>query len=190
MSAPGRPRREYRSAQHEGSPESALRLRVLAVAWAFATALAAATANARDVHGVADAIALPDVVLAWAVARGAGSDDATVVIRIAVEGETVRFADAIGVDPFTQARKPALAATRIDRNLDVRVPRAHFADFPRTELRFFGSEAAVRDNAPSLMVYYLGVPDTTPEFASAAALDAYLTERIARARREGGSRTP
>ena len=48
----------------------------------------------------------------------------------------------------------------------------------------------MRSNSPNLIVFYLGVPDTTPEFAGAAALDAYLSERIARARRESGSKTP
>jgi hypothetical protein len=36
-------------------------------------------------------------------------------------------------------------------------------------------------------VFYLGVPDTTPEFADAAKLDAYLRERIAQVR---GSKLP
>ena len=31
-----------------------------------------------------------------------------------------------------------------------------------------------RARRPALTVYYLGVPDTTPEFTSEAALDAYL----------------
>jgi len=166
----------------------AMRTRALLLCCACAAALAAATAGARDVHGVADAIALPGVALAWAVARGAG--DASVVIRIAVDDGAATYADAAGIDPFTRDRKVVLAATRIDRSLDLRVPRAHFADFPRTELRFFDSEAAMRSNMPNLVVFYLGVPDTTPEFAGAAALDAYLADRIARLRRDAGSATP
>ncbi len=61
---------------------------------------------------------------------------------------------------------------------ELRVARTHFADFPRTELSFFDASAP----APpaSLVVYYLGVPDTTPEFANEAALAAYLDDRIAK----------
>ena len=169
---------------------SSLRTRVALLLCVGATAFTAAAARARDVHGIADAIALPEVALAWAIARSTGGGDATVVIRIAVDGGTARYADATGPDPFTQERKVVLAATRIDRSHDLTVPRAHFADFPRTELRFFETEAAMRSNSPNLIVFYLGVPDTTPEFAGAAALDAYLSERIARARRESGSKTP
>jgi hypothetical protein len=71
--------------------------------------------------------------------------------------------------------------------IELSVPRAHFADFPRTELTFDGPAPAA---APALVVYYAGVPDTTPEFAAADRLDAYLAARIVRARTEAGSTPP
>ena len=40
-------------------------------------------------------------------------------------------------------------------------------------------------SAAILAVYYLGVPDTTPEFATEASLAAYLADRIARMRAPG-----
>ena len=73
---------------------------------------------------------------------------------------------------------------------DLRMPRPHFADFPRTELRFYGSLTANETDPPKLVVFYLGVPDTTPEFASEAALETYLADRIARVRANTGSKAP
>jgi hypothetical protein len=66
--------------------------------------------------------------------------------------------------------------------VNLRMPRAHFAAFPRTELRFYAPTSSPAAPAESLLVFYLGVPDTTPEFADEAKLDAYLRERIARMR--------
>ena len=43
---------------------------------------------------------------------------------------------------------------------------------------------------PIMVVFYLGVPDTTPEFADAAKLDAYLADRIGRVRERMGSKAP
>ena len=62
---------------------------------------------------------------------------------------------------------------------DVTGPRSGFADLPRREIHLYASEADWRARKPTLTVYYLGVPDTSPEFTSRAALDAYLasTER-------------
>ena len=80
---------------------------------------------------------------------------------------------------------------RTPARIDVRVPRAHFADFPRTELRLFASATPAPADAPELVVFYLGVPDTTPEFAvRGGARSAISPTRIARARAGTGSKTP
>ena len=60
--------------------------------------------------------------------------------------------------------------------------QGHSADFPRTELRLWQGGPAPNGAPPALVVYYLGVPDTTPEVALAADLDRSLSARIARAR--------
>ena len=59
----------------------------------------------------------------------------------------------------------------------MRIPRASFADFPRTEWHF-----GAADGKTQLQVFYLGVPDTTPEFADESRLDAYLDDRLAKLR--------
>jgi hypothetical protein len=144
----------------------------------------------REVHGSADAFAAPGVALAWGVLRGATEADTRIVIRIATDRNAFAAVAVIGTDPFTKGERPILPATPTAAGVDVRVPRAHFADFPRTELRLFGSANPGPDEAPKLIVFYLGVPDTAPEFASATALETYLAARIARAREGIGTKPP
>lgn len=151
---------------------------------------AMAADNPRDVHGSADVFSRPGVALAWAVLRGATEADTQVVIRVATERNAFAALSVVGIDPFTQRVQLVLPATTLAPNVDVRVPRAHFADFPRTELRLFATADPAPNEVASLVVYYLGVPDTTPEFASAASLDAYLVARIARARDGTGTKVP
>ena len=67
-----------------------------------------------------------------------------------------------------------MSSRRLDSPADVKSPRAGFADFPRREIHLDASEADWRARKPAPTVYYLGVPDTTPESTSEAALDAYL----------------
>jgi hypothetical protein len=45
---------------------------------------------------------------------------------------------------------------------------------PRREIHLYASQADWRIGGLGLTVYYLGVPDTTPEFTTEAALEAYL----------------
>ena len=86
------------------------------------------------------------------------------------------------MDPFTRERQPLLAGRPAAGDVEVRTPRARYADLPRSEVRLFRSAEALRAGAPALVVFYLSIPDTTPEFATAAALAAHLDGRIAGAR--------
>ncbi len=74
--------------------------------------------------------------------------------------------------------------------LDVNSPRRRFADYPRTEVKLYGTPRPAPAEAPALTIFYLGVPDTAPEFTSEARLRAYLDERILRLRQDSGGKTP
>jgi hypothetical protein len=132
----------------------------------------------RELHGSGDAFAAPGLALAWGVLRGANEDTTQVVLRVVTDPVAFSEVAVTGVDPFTQGQEAMRAMTPSPGSVDVRTPRAHFARYPRTELRFRAPAA----ETASLLVFYLGVPDTTPEFADEAKLDAYLRERIAKVR--------
>jgi hypothetical protein len=165
---------------------SALRWIVRAFALAVPMLLAAnADAQApREIHGSHDAFAAPGVALAWGVLRGATEAATTIVIRVAADPARYPQIAARGKDPFSGQTEPLLAPASTQRPVDIRISRAKFADLPRTEILLYAPDAPA--SAPSVVVYFLGVPDTTPELANAAALDASLDERIARARANAG----
>ena len=149
--------------------------------------LAQAADPPTQVHGSADTYSAPGVALAWGILRGGDESKTIVVVRIVTDPSVYRMAAVAGVDPFTERRKDQLKATPVGSGLDVRLPRPSFGDLPRTEFRFFRSAEEAQVGAPQLVVYFLGVPDTTPEFAEPAALDTYLAGRIERARTQKGS---
>ena len=133
-------------------------------------------------HGASDAFAAPGVTIVWGVLRGATEDAALVVVRIAVDAAVFTHVAVDGVDPFTQQRQPLLAGRPVADMIELRTPRPRHAELPRSEVQLFRSADALRTGSPALVVYYLSIPDTTPEFATAAALGAYLDGRIANAR--------
>jgi hypothetical protein len=155
-------------------------LRVLAgLAITSLLALAATTSVGAERHGTSDAFAGDGVAIAWAMLRGASEESTFVVLRVAAEpGRYARIA-ADGVDPFTKERKAIVAPRALAGRIDLRIARKSFGDFPRTELAFFDDKPGASPT-PALVVYYLGVPDTTPEFASDAALDAYQNDRLSK----------
>jgi hypothetical protein len=131
----------------------------------------------REVHGSSDRYAGSGIALAWGVLRGASEDATVVVVRIVADASAFRAIAVTGVDPFSGGSKPLLAPTSTSAPVEFRSPRSRFADLPRTEFRFFASDTP--GDAPALVVYYLGIPDTTPEFADAGKLAAHLTQRTA-----------
>jgi hypothetical protein len=166
-------------------------LRTLLLAFgvfAIATHCANAADAPREVHGMSDAIATPDVALAWGILRGTSEANTTVVVRIVSDPARFGWMGAVGIDPFSKKEQPLRAAAANPGTSDVRSPRARFADFPRTEFRLYDSEAATKSGSPALVVFYLSLPDTTPEFATQDKLEAYLADRIARLRGAGAKK--
>lgn len=149
---------------------------------AAALASAAEPVAPVQMHGASDVFAAPGVTIAWGILRGATEDTTLVVVRIAVDAKTFTHVAVDGVDPFTRERHPLLAVRPVAWMIEVKTPRARYADLPRSEVHLFRSAEALRSGAPALVVYYLSIPDTTPEFATAMALDAYLDDRIAKAK--------
>ena len=135
---------------------------------------ATTAAPAHEVHGHSDAFGDHGVAIAWAVLRGATEDATKVVLKIAIDHARYGSVAIDGVDPFGGPKQVRSPRTTLTSTTEVRIPRSQFADAPRTELRFF----APGEGVARLVVFYLGVPDTTPEFADASKLDAYLGPRI------------
>lgn len=131
-------------------------------------------AQAETIHGANSVFAAPGIGVVWGVLRAPVEDETAIVVRISNPLARYAYLRVEAVDPFSSRRRAILEGAPLGAWVDVRRPRAGFADLPRLEMLFYESEAEWRDRKPSLTVYYLGVPDTTPEFASGAALDAYL----------------
>ncbi len=144
--------------------------------------LAPLVAHAETVHGADSVFTAPGIAIVWGVLRAPTEEETVVVTRISNPMARYAYLRVEGVDPFTGRRAAVVEGAPLGTRADVKSPRAGFSDFPRREIHLYASEAEWRAQKPALTVYYLGVPDTTPEFTSEAALDAYLAGTQPRAR--------
>jgi hypothetical protein len=147
---------------------------VILVALLMLPLLAPVWAHAESVHGADSVFAAPGIGIAWGVLRAPTEEETVVVTRISNPVARYAYLRVEGVNPFTGRRTAVVEGVPLGARADVKSPRASFSDFPRREFHLYATEAEWRARKPSLTVYYLGVPDTTPEFTSQAALDAYL----------------
>lgn len=136
-------------------------------------------AQSQQVHGENSSFVGNGVAMVWGVLRGSSEEQTQVILRIARAGGEYAAISLDGVDPFTQRRQELLGMQPLRNQLDIRTLRGTFADLPQREIHFY----TARDQhaqRPSLTVYFMGLPDTTPEFASEAALQKYLEETLAK----------
>jgi hypothetical protein len=136
---------------------------------------------APQIHGADAVFSGHDVVIVWGVLRGADEAGTTVVLRIAARDPAVTAVAVDLIDPFGGQRVEALAPSVIGGVRDLRIARPRFAEHPRTELRFGRAPEALAGSAASFVVYFTGVPDTTPEFPDERALTEYLESAVTRA---------
>jgi hypothetical protein len=145
----------------------------------LALLLIAASPCARSqevVHGADSLFVAPTVRIAWAVQKGASEESTFVLLRIVNTDGRYRQVRLDGVDPFSKNRKVLVTARPLLASIDLTVPRSSFGEYPSCEIHLYREDAG--DQAPSLTVYYLGVPDTTPEFATAQDAQAYLAKMV------------
>jgi hypothetical protein len=155
-----------------------LRCAVAGCLMTLALLAAATAAGAQEiVHGADSVFVAPTVTIGWAVLRDANEEGTTVVVRVANSADAYAAVGLDGIDPFTKARKVLVPVRSLGRKADLVVPRAGFAEFPSCEVHLYRGESPSTGQVPTLTVFYLGVPDTTPEFTTRRAMDAYL-ERV------------
>ncbi|HSC72121.1 MAG TPA: hypothetical protein VLH58_12255 [Candidatus Methylomirabilis sp.] len=139
-----------------------------------------AAGQAREVHGENSVFAGEGVAIAWAILKAPMEDQSQVILRIIQRGQPIAAVRIEAVDSFTQKREVVLDGQPLRDLLDVRSLRGSFADFPRREIQLYQPAADWQARRPTATIYYLGVPDTTPEFISESALSSYLHDALAK----------
>ena len=133
-----------------------------------------AQVSAELVHGADSLFVAPDVAIVWAVLKQPASDHATVWLRIVNRTRKFSHVSVDGVDPFSKKRVVIEPGIALAAEVVLASDRDSFSDSPSREVHLYGTESDWRAARPLLTIYYLGVPDTTPEFSNRAAMDAYL----------------
>ena len=170
-----------------GRMGSALLSLVCCFAVAGAANQAVAAEAPRAVHGSADIFAAPGVAIAWGVLRGATEavDARRRARRRRSRPRSARWASSASI--------PSRSANRACCRRRPRRPASTFACRARSSPTFRAPSSACShpptpapNEPPKLVVFYLGVPDTTPEFASeASARNLSRRTHRPRARRRG-----
>jgi hypothetical protein len=142
--------------------------------FAGATLLASvAGCEIKEIHGADSSFRIGDIGICWGMLRGAPRSDVQVVIRIRsltdVEPPYSEYA-VQAVHPFSRVTESAVPRRPLEKVNDVMAPREAFKNLTGRRILFYKPSAS----EPDLAVYYMGIPDTTPELTDAAQLEQYF----------------
>ena len=149
---------------------------------------AAPAAEERQINGENYSFLGDGVAMVWGILRGVREEETRVVLRIVPAGGEYTAASVEGVDPFSGTRQDLQPRRPLSPRTDVWSLRSSFADLPRREILFYAKDDG-QARPPALTVYFMGLPDTTPEFGSEAALLEYLDQTMEKLL-SGKGRTP
>ena len=158
------------------SMSAILRSGLVAVFLSFANHTCAQSPH-ESLHGAHEVFVSTDAAIVWAVLKApsaTNSDKAAVWLRIVNITRKFSHVSIDGVDPFSKKRERVQSGIPLRTEARVESDRDSFSDLPSREVHFYRSDADMRAEKPALTVYYLGVPDQTPEFSTHSALDSYF----------------
>jgi hypothetical protein len=156
--------------------------------WAAACILSVGFAPAigrcetKEVHGADSSFRTGPIGICWGMLRGAPDSDVQVVIRIRVlsEGDSPYSDYAVqAMHPLTRVAEWTVPKRPLEKVNTAAAPRESFKNLAGRRIYFYRPAAS----EPELAVYYMGVPDTTPELPDAAQLEQYFElafQRLAR----------
>jgi hypothetical protein len=127
----------------------------------------------KEIHGADSSFRTDDIGICWGMLRGAPGSDVQVIMRIRslTEG-SVPYSDYAvqAVHPLTQVTEWVVTRRPLEKINDLSTPREVFRQLTGRRIFFYKPSAL----DPELSVFYLGIPDTTPEFIDAAQLEHYF----------------
>ncbi len=142
----------------------------------------------EELAGADAAFAGRGIAILWGVLRGPDESRTRVVLQVERLGPQVpwRFASIEAVDPFTGQRELVRLALNLETDpvSTVETPREGFVAKPGRRISFYRDAGALQEGRPGLVVFYVGIPDTVPEFDSRTD----LAEHFRRARERLPSR--
>jgi hypothetical protein len=132
-------------------------------------------------HGADSSFQLGNLVLLWGIVKGPDEDRSWVtikMIRIGSEPDVWKSYRVEAVDPFSQEKEWVTPRESLGKDNLTKSPRSSFRD--KAGRRIYLYPGPSREEKPGAIIFYQGVPDTTPEFLTEKELNDYFSQALKR----------
>jgi len=132
-------------------------------------------------HGADSIFETKDMIILWAILKGPDEEHSWVYIRIIFSEAGLHSWPSFrieAVDPFSGEKEWATPREKAKRENEVMAPRSTFRDKTERRILFYRDQDS--EDRPGRIVFYQGVPDTTPELPTVAQLEDYFNQALRR----------
>jgi len=137
----------------------------------------------REYHGADSIFEKEGIVVLWAMMKGPTEETSWVYIKIIQTGGGPASFQLFGVeavDPFSNQKEWVVKGEACKKENMVKSVRASFREKTARRVLFYEkAEDLIKEN-PAMIVYYLGIPDTSPEFMTEREIENYFEKAFSR----------
>jgi hypothetical protein len=134
-----------------------------------------------EFHGADSVFKREGIMILWAILKGPTEESSWVYIKIVNSGKNpFQIFSVEAVDPFTKEKEWVIKRKKLEKENLLRSNRTSFRDKTARRILFYRSTEAFEKENPDMAVYYLGVPDTSPEVLSEKEMEDYFEKAIER----------
>jgi hypothetical protein len=154
-----------------------MRLALLALLFLAAFPAAGVRGATQILHGADSTFRNGALGICWGIVKAQDTGALQVVIRIRVlDADHNRFKSFAvkAFHPFSGAAEWIAARKPLQASNDILTPREDFKRLGGRQILFYTSASGPEDQAPDVIVEYLGIPDTSPQFSREDELEDYF----------------
>ena len=140
------------------------------------------TTGSSEYHGADSTFKANGISIFWAILKGPEESSSWVYIRIINQQEDdlnqFRAFSMIASNPFSDAEEWIIKAEKLKKENIIKLNRESFKELMKRRFLFYNSEKIedYKSEKPDMVVYYLSVPDTAPEFLTLEKLETYFKD--------------
>jgi hypothetical protein len=132
-----------------------------------------------DYHGADSVFEKEGIVILWAILKGQDEASSWVSIKITHSGGSpLQFFSVEAIDPFSKEKEWVVKGKKLEKENMIKSIRTSFRDKTSRRILFYGNREALEKEKPDMTVFYMGVPDTSPEMLSEEEMNRYFDNAL------------
>jgi hypothetical protein len=137
----------------------------------------------KEYHGADSIFEKEGIIMLWAILKGSTEETSWVYLKIIQTGAgpvSFQLFGVEAVDPFSNQEEWVVKGKELKRENIVKSIRASFREKTSRRVLFYEKADDFQRGNPAMIVYYLGVPDTSPELMTEREIENYFEIAVSR----------